>query len=120
MVITTRPIDLWGLYFHRLVGLARARLGQAARPSVDSDEEDIALSAFHNLCQGAAPGQFDQLGNRDDLWRLLVVITVRKAADQKKLWRRLKRGDGKVIHASALDADGPDAVQRRSGSGCRS
>jgi hypothetical protein len=93
---------LWGLYFHRLVGLARVRLGKSPRPAVDADEEDVALSAFHNLCQGAARGRFDRLGDRDDLWRLLVVITARKAADQKKLWSRLKRGEGKVVNASAL------------------
>ena len=29
--------------------------------------------AFQSLCDGA-PGRFDRLGDRDDLWRLLVVI----------------------------------------------
>jgi DNA-directed RNA polymerase specialized sigma24 family protein len=97
---------LWDLYFHRLVGLARVRLGQVLRTAADADEEDVALSAFHSLCNGAARGHFERLGNRDDLWRLLVVITARKAADQKRLWKRMKRGDGKVIHASTLDAEG--------------
>jgi DNA-directed RNA polymerase specialized sigma24 family protein len=101
---------LWELYFHRLVGLARVRLGHAPRATADADEEDVALSAFHSLCDGAARGHFERLGNRDDLWRLLVVITARKAADQKKLWKRLKRGDGKVVQASAMDAEGPGAA----------
>lgn len=94
---------LWHRYFHRLVALARAKLDRAAR--TDADEEDVALSAFHALCDGANQGGFDRLGDRDDLWRLLVVIAARKAADQKKRRRRLKRGGGKVLNESALDGD---------------
>jgi DNA-directed RNA polymerase specialized sigma24 family protein len=96
---------LWQRYFHRLVALARTKIGQA--PRAVADEEDAALSAFRNLCEGAAHGRFDQLTDRDDLWRLLAVITARKAADQKKLCVRLKRGGGNVINASALAGDGP-------------
>lgn len=97
---------LWDRYFHRLVALARARLGQAPRLAGDADEEDAALSAFHALCEGAARGQFDRLDDRDDLWRLLTVITVRKALDQKKRRLRLRRGGGAVLNASALAGDG--------------
>lgn len=43
--------ELWQRYFHRLVGLARAKL-QGLRPLL-SDEEDVALSAFHSFCRGA-------------------------------------------------------------------
>src|SRR5262249_19309867 len=47
---------LWERYFDALVRLARAKLG--ASPRGESDEEDIALSAFHSFCQGAARGRF--------------------------------------------------------------
>ena len=43
-----------------------------------ADEEDVALSAFDSFCRGAEQGRFPQLDGRDDLWHLLVVITVRK------------------------------------------
>ena len=44
-----------------------------------TDEEDIVQNAFHSFFQGVANGRFlSQLDDRDNLWRLLVVITARK------------------------------------------
>jgi DNA-directed RNA polymerase specialized sigma24 family protein len=95
---------LWQRYFHRIVALARTRFGHA--PRAVADEEDAALSAFRNLCEGAAQGRFDQLHDRDDLWRLLAIITARKAADLRKQQGRLKRGGGKVLRATELGVGG--------------
>jgi DNA-directed RNA polymerase specialized sigma24 family protein len=73
----------------------------AAAPS------NVAVSAFHSLCANAAKGRFDRLGDRDDLWRLLVVITSRKASDQKNRSTRAKRGGGRVLSENELaDAAG--------------
>jgi DNA-directed RNA polymerase specialized sigma24 family protein len=94
---------LWQDYFARPVGLARHKLRGASRVAVGS--EDVALSAFDSLCRGAAAGRFPQLADRHDLWRLLFVITERKAADCIKHERTKKRGGGKVRHASELDTD---------------
>jgi RNA polymerase sigma factor (sigma-70 family) len=69
-------------YFGRLVQLARARL--QGRPGLADDDEDVALSAFKSLCLGAERGRFPQLLDRDDLWRVLAVITVRKAIDVQR------------------------------------
>jgi DNA-directed RNA polymerase specialized sigma24 family protein len=91
---------LWEAYFRRLVGLARKKL-QAARPR-GADEEDVALSAFDSFCRGAADGRFPRLADRDDLWRLLLVLTERKAADLIQRERRLKRGGGRVLDEAAL------------------
>jgi RNA polymerase sigma factor (sigma-70 family) len=66
-------------YFRRLVGLARARL--QGQPALADHDEDIALSAFKSLCLGAERGRFPRLDDRDDLWRLLALLTVRKAID---------------------------------------
>src|SRR4051794_29187265 len=71
---------LWERYFARLVTLARARLRAGRRGA--ADEEDAALSAFNSFCTGVARGRFPRLADRDDLWRLLVVITARKAGAQ--------------------------------------
>src|SRR5438105_2846845 len=90
---------LWERYFQRMVGLARQRLQGARRR--DPDEEDVALSAFDSFCQGAMRGRFPQLADRDDLWRLLVVITARKALDLLKRRGRLKHG-GRPRGESAL------------------
>src|SRR6516225_466780 len=65
-------------YFRRLVGLARKRLG--GTPRRVADEEDVALSAFDSFCRNAGEGRFPDLLDRDSLWRLLVVLTARRAA----------------------------------------
>jgi DNA-directed RNA polymerase specialized sigma24 family protein len=100
---------LWERYFDALVRLARAKLG--ANPRGEADEEDIALSAFHSFCQGAAHGRFPRLDDRYGLWRLLVMITVRKALDLSQRQRRKKRGGGRVHGGSILAGGDPDASQ---------
>jgi DNA-directed RNA polymerase specialized sigma24 family protein len=105
---------LWERYFARMVDLARARLRASGRRGRDAagDEEDAALSAFDSLCAGLARGQFPQLADRDDLWRLLVVITTRKVQAQARRGFRQKRGGGLVRPASELanaaDGEGND------------
>jgi hypothetical protein len=47
---------LWDRYYASLVRLARRKLG--FRPCRASDEEDVALSAFHSFCRAAGAGQF--------------------------------------------------------------
>jgi hypothetical protein len=77
-----------------MMGLARQKLGHS--PHGAADEEDVALSAFDSFCQGVEEGQFSRLQNRDDLWRLLVVITVRKAVNFIHHEGRQKRGGDQV------------------------
>jgi DNA-directed RNA polymerase specialized sigma24 family protein len=91
---------LWDRYFQRLVRLAGARLPAHCRRAFD--EEDIALSAFQSFCDRAGRGQFPRLNDRDDLWRLLATITVRKALDTMRHQTRRKRGGGQVLGESAL------------------
>jgi DNA-directed RNA polymerase specialized sigma24 family protein len=93
---------LWDRYFAQLVRLALDRLRSARRPGADADEEDAALSAFDSFCRGAARGRFPDLADRDDLWRLLVVITARKAADQAQRHKALKRGGGRLVGEADL------------------
>jgi DNA-directed RNA polymerase specialized sigma24 family protein len=91
---------LWERYFAQLVRLAREQLRGAPRRA--ADEEDVALSAFDSFCAGARRGQFPRLADRVDLWRLLVVITARKAGRLVRDQRRQKRGG--VVPAGAGDA----------------
>jgi DNA-directed RNA polymerase specialized sigma24 family protein len=81
---------LWALYFARLVELARDRLRGVPRRA--SDEEDVALSAFHSFWQAVGDGRYARLDNRDDLWQLLVMHTARKAVDERRFQQRKKRG----------------------------
>jgi DNA-directed RNA polymerase specialized sigma24 family protein len=105
---------LWERYYRRLVGLARKKLRDFPRRA--ADEEDVALSAFDSFCRGAEAGRFPQLTDRDSLWPLLVVITVRKACDLITQQNRRKRGGGIVQGESALDApagsEGPRPLEQ--------
>jgi DNA-directed RNA polymerase specialized sigma24 family protein len=92
---------LWDSYFQRLVALARSRLrGDMRRVA---DEEDVALSAFDSFFRRAARGQFPRLNDRNDLWQLLFVLTVRKAIDLARLQGRVSRGAGRVRTLADLD-----------------
>jgi DNA-directed RNA polymerase specialized sigma24 family protein len=110
---------LWERYFSKLVTVARTKLRRMRRTTADEDEEDAALSAFNSFCAGAARGKFPQLADRDDLWRLLVVITARKAMAQANRQGRQKRGGGRVVEEAVLfghglgDADGSIAGLER-------
>ncbi len=64
----------------------------------------MALSAFDSFYGGLAQGRFPDIAGRDDLWRLLVIITARKASDQNRRASRQKRGGGRVVHESDLIA----------------
>ena len=92
---------LWDRYFRRLAGLAKARID--ARHRRAADEEDVALSAFHSLCRGAARGRFPDLADRGNLWALLLVLTRRKACDHVGRETAAKRGGGRVAAAADLD-----------------
>jgi RNA polymerase sigma factor (sigma-70 family) len=93
--------QLWQRYFRRLVGLARKKLQDAPRRA--ADEEDVALSAFDSFCRNAEQGRFPQLLDRDGLWRLLVVLTARKASHLLRDQRRQKRAAGDMDEESVLD-----------------
>jgi len=79
---------LWGRYFHRLVALARRR----SRGVGLYDEEDVALSVFDAFCRMSQDDPGQNPAGRDELWRLLAVITVRKVQQRLKGERAQKRG----------------------------
>jgi len=100
--------QIWDRYYARLVGLARNRLRNTNRRV--ADEEDIATSAFHSFCKLAAADRIPKLDDRDDLWKLLVVITVRKSCAHIKYNRAAKRGANKVRGDSIFAAENSDGV----------
>jgi DNA-directed RNA polymerase specialized sigma24 family protein len=102
---------LWERYFDRPVRLARQRL-RAGRAAAE-DEEDAALSAFHTFCRRITKGQYPDLADRDDLWRLLVVITLRKAFDQIQRQQAQKRGGGRLVGEADLESS--EALDRFAG-----
>jgi RNA polymerase sigma factor (sigma-70 family) len=88
---------LWERYFDRLVRLARNKLRNRPGRAAVEDEEDAALGAFNSLFRGVPAGRFPQLADRDDLWRLLVVLTIRKVLDQLRRELAAKRGGGQAV-----------------------
>lgn len=96
--------SLWERYFPWLVGLARRKL--YSKPRGAADEEDVALDAFAKFCQSAQQGRLPEVRNRDELWRLLVTLTVRIAIDEvRREGRQKRRGTGR-----AADYDTPGAM----------
>jgi RNA polymerase sigma factor (sigma-70 family) len=83
---------LWQRYFRRLVGLARQKLH--GRRRLVGEAEDVALSAFASFCKAAAAGRWPDLADRDGLCRLLLTITLRKAA-------HLLRDEGRRVSGAA-------------------
>jgi RNA polymerase sigma factor (sigma-70 family) len=101
---------IWERYFERLVHLARKKL--EGLPRRVADEEDVALSAMKSFCRAVKQRQFPRLKDRNDLWKILVTITINKAAEQCRWQRAQKRGGGYVRGESVfhqndrLDNDG--------------
>jgi DNA-directed RNA polymerase specialized sigma24 family protein len=81
---------LWDRYFRQLEALARGKLG--GKPLAVADAEDVALSAMDSVFRGIERGRFPQLHDRDNLIRLLVVVTARKVAHLLRDQRCQKRG----------------------------
>lgn len=77
--------ELWNRYSEQIIEVARHSLKNASRRV--QDEEDVA---------GITAGGFPELDHRDQLWRLLVVITTRKAATVIEKDHRQKRGSEDV------------------------
>lgn len=94
---------LWEYCFPGLLRFAHKRLPNHLRRIMD--EEDVALSAFKSFCLGAERGAFPELNGRDELWKLLVCLTARKAQGRIRHELREKRGGGKVSGESIFMQD---------------
>jgi hypothetical protein len=91
---------LWGRYVQRLVRLARRKIGSAPRRA--ADEEDVVISIFDAALRGIQEGRFANLGDRHDLWQVLVMLADRKTIALKRRDGAQKRGGGRIRGESAL------------------
>ncbi len=105
--LAAQPI--WERYYLRLVGLARRKLASSRRGVNDAD--DVVQNALLSFFLGVANHRFLQLHDRDNLWRLLVVITARKVLDQQAHDRAQRRGGQVQVRSLSepLDSDSSDA-----------
>lgn len=95
---------VWERYFQQLLALARRQLAAGVRARVD--EEDILQSVYESVCRRQGRGEFD-LVDRDDLWRLLVTVTLRKAKNAGRQLTRAKR-DMRREHRISANSDGDE------------
>ena len=82
--------QLWEFLRKRLLDLSKHVTRN--NPGCSYDEQDVAVSAFATLCNGFESNRYEQVANRDELWRLLAVITVNKARKKAAYETRIKRG----------------------------
>jgi DNA-directed RNA polymerase specialized sigma24 family protein len=109
----TAAQKLWEHYCERLAWKARRYLQGKLPAGGISDEDDVANIVYQTFCRRLRLGQFSRIDNRDDLWRLLVVITKRKAShvvryetQQVRDVRRVVRdGDMKIADGEAGGLD---------------
>src|SRR6516165_5690290 len=114
---------VWGRYFQELLALARNHL--SARIRCREDEEDVLQSMYKSFCIRQRRGDFD-LANRDELWNLLVQITLRKARNaanrhlQGRRDVRREEGEAAAGHSGddlagtildQIDSDGPTPAE---------
>jgi RNA polymerase sigma factor (sigma-70 family) len=99
---------IWQRYFQALLELARRNLDKRIRRR--ADEEDVLQSMFKSFCLRQQRGEFD-LADRDALWKLLVVITIRKACNLANRHRRGVR-DVRREKATAPAADDESGCPR--------
>jgi DNA-directed RNA polymerase specialized sigma24 family protein len=96
---------LWERYFGKMVAQARDYL--KARPRPVADAEDVAILAFESFVRRAQAGLFPKLEDRADLWKVLGMLTARKAVNQIEWDAAEKRGGGNVLHISAVTGNNP-------------
>lgn len=80
--------EVFHRFARRLIALARNQLDSWIRTRVEP--EDVIQSVFRSFFTRFEAGQF-QLGNWDNLWTVLTLITVRKCANRTAFWHTAKR-----------------------------
>jgi RNA polymerase sigma-70 factor (ECF subfamily) len=96
-------------FTHRLAALARTHLDTQIRAKVDP--EDLVQSVYKSFFHRQRDGQFD-LDGWDDLWGLLVVITVRKCASQAEYFQAERRNPDRERRPATGSAAGGELIDR--------
>jgi DNA-directed RNA polymerase specialized sigma24 family protein len=103
---------IWQRYFHALLALASDNL----RPRIRCREsgEDVLQDMYASFCRRQRRGAYD-LANRDQLWCLLVKITLRNVRNTANRHRRQMRDVGR--EQAGPDGDEPGVLWRISDRG---
>lgn len=92
---------IYARYFERLLAYARPRISRRNRTL--ASEEDVAQSVLNIFCDGARNGRFDYVRNRDDLWSILVKITVHKIIDYQRRFGSTPKRPRQVRASEIMD-----------------
>lgn len=103
---TTALSKLFARFRPRLLALAHSTL--AGRLPRSADAEDALQSAMISFWERVEGGGLKEDLDRDDLWNVLGLITVRKALKLQAKEHALKRGGGRVVSGVELE-NSPDA-----------
>lgn len=93
---------LFRQHLPQLVAVAQRHLSQRLRRRMDA--EDVVQSAFRSLCQRLQTGQFS-FDERDDIWRLLVTITLNKIRQKAEYHSAGKRSIQREQSLTPFTAD---------------
>jgi DNA-directed RNA polymerase specialized sigma24 family protein len=91
---------LFQRYYVRLVNLTRSQMGGMLCRLEDS--ADVAQSVFQSVFLRGRAHQIE-LGPDDNLWPLLVTITVNKIRNRVKYWTRQRRDQRRQVPLDARD-----------------
>jgi RNA polymerase sigma factor (sigma-70 family) len=99
---------LWERFFAKLCDFAETKIYKRNRRHLEADE--IATNAFMALVEGVRARRFEKVRNRDELWKMLVLIAARQTINAQKRIDRAKRGAGKVQGSLAFGEQGIESV----------
>lgn len=94
--------DIFNRFASRLIALARTRLDDRFRAVVDP--EDVMQSVWRSFFRRQQAGEF-HFERWDDVWSLLVLMTVRKCARTANALRAARRDVNRQISASGNSED---------------
>ena len=98
---------IWNKYYRHLITYARKRLVNV--PKRKFDEDDIVSSVLESFFDGVQRDRFPRLNDRTDLWKILLVMTARKTAQNIRSELAEKRGGGDVRGESVFLSNGSSA-----------
>lgn len=100
--------ELFNRFSRRLMLLAGSRLDRLVRSRVDP--EDVVQSAYRSFFARLAEGQFT-LGEWEEVWGLLVRITLRKCGHKLEHARAARRDAAREVALGASSDDSHDCWQ---------
>lgn len=94
--------EVFDRYADKLVGYARGRMSSKLRQKIDPEE--VVQSALKSFFRRPIESS-SQMHDWDELWGLLVVITLRKCLDYIEMFGRHRRAINREVSLDAANAD---------------